>query len=137
MVYLLDPCSFLHIGILPSSLMVLRSAKRCGAINLECCINDTEDERKEKNSLVNHLETAHQRFVNTHHSAGIVEFTTVIWRGEKCDELSLGEKFIAIFNHLMRPAYEIHIVTIQELRHDVWTECERDSSVVFAPTLEH
>lgn len=75
-------------------------------------------------SRQNYLETAHQRFVNAHHSAGIVEFATVVWRREKRDELPLGEEFITVFDHLMRPAYEIHIMTIQELRHDVWTECE-------------
>lgn len=36
----------------------------------------------------------------------------------------------------MRSAYEIHVVTIQELWYDIWTECERDTSIIFTPTLK-
>jgi hypothetical protein len=30
----------------------------------------------------------------------IVKFSAVVWSGEECHELSLAEKFIAIFNYL-------------------------------------
>ena len=33
----------------------------------------------------------------------------------------------------MRSAYQIHVVFLQEPRHDVWPKCERHSPIVFAP----
>lgn len=33
----------------------------------------------------------------------------------------------------MRTADQVHVVLLQEARHHVWTECERDTTVVFRP----
>jgi len=53
------------------------------------------------------LETAHQRLVHRHHTAGVVELAAVVGGREECDELALGEELIPVFYHLVRPAYEI------------------------------
>ena len=34
----------------------------------------------------------------------------------------------------MRSAYEIHIMLLEEARHNVRPECEGDSTVIFTPT---
>lgn len=82
------------------------------------------------------LERAEQRFVNRHHCAGIVEFSTVIRRREQGYQLSLGEKLVSVFDNLMRSADQIHVVFLQEPRYHIWTESERHSSVVFAPSRD-
>lgn len=87
-------------------------------------------------SKINHLKTAHQCLVNAHHATSVVEFPAIVGRGKQCDQLTLGKKLVPVLDHLMRSAYQIHIVTIQELGHDVRTKCERDTSVIFAPTLK-
>lgn len=51
-----------------------------------------------------YLEGTHQSFVDTHHGAGIVEFTTIVGSGEDCNQLPLGEKLITIFHDLVRSA---------------------------------
>ena len=48
-----------------------------------------------------YLEGAHERFINAHHSTSVVEFTAVIWRRKKCDELTLSEEFVPVFNNLL------------------------------------
>lgn len=82
-----------------------------------------------------YLEWAHQRFVNTHHSSGIVKFPAVIGRRKQSDKLPFGEKFVAVFHDLVGAAYEVEIVPVQEFADDVSTEGERDAAVVLAPTL--
>lgn len=47
-----------------------------------------------------HLERAEQGLVYTHHRAGVVEFTTVIWCGEQCYEMALREELVAILDDL-------------------------------------
>lgn len=36
----------------------------------------------------------------------------------------------------MRAAYQIHVVFLEEARHHVGAECERDTTVVLAPTRD-
>jgi hypothetical protein len=36
----------------------------------------------------------------------------------------------------MRAAYQIHVVFLEETRHHVGAECERDTTVVLAPTRD-
>lgn len=140
MVYRFDLCSFLHTDTSLSFPMASRSAKtkqnerQVRRDNYDCCVN--EQERRGKIRFpANHLKTAHKGFVDAHHSASIVELAAIVRRGEQCNELSFGEKFVTVLDDLMRSAYQIHVVTIQELRHNIWTECKRYSSVVLAPTL--
>ena len=66
-----------------------------------------------------HLETAHEGLVDDHHRGCVIEFTTIIRRGEDRDQLALREKFVTIFDDLMGAANEIKIVRSQERLHDL------------------
>jgi hypothetical protein len=65
-------------------------------------------------SWLKNLETAHQSIVNAHHGTGIVEFTAIVGSGEESDELSLGEKLVAIFDDLVSSADQVDIVLFVE-----------------------
>jgi len=52
-------------------------------------------------SWLKNLKRAHKSFINAHHRTSIVEFTTVVWGREDCDEATLSKKFISILNYLM------------------------------------
>ena len=80
------------------------------------------------------LERAEQTLVDAHHCTGVVELSTVVRRGEQRDELPLREELISILHNLMRTADEIHVVLLQETRHDIRTKREANSAVVFAPS---
>lgn len=81
------------------------------------------------------LERAHQRIVNSHHGPSVVEFTAVIRCRENRHQFSPGKELISIFNYLMRSYDKIELVASQKLAHDIPTECKRDSSIVFPPSL--
>merc|ERR1712012_843121 len=44
----------------------------------------------------------------------VIKFATIIWCGEKCDELTFGEKFVTIFYYLMGSTYQVEIVFVKE-----------------------
>ena len=79
------------------------------------------------------LERTQQALVNAHHGTGIVEFATVVGSTEQGDQLALGEELVTVFHDLVRTANEVHVVLLQEARHNVGTKGEGDTSVVFAP----
>jgi hypothetical protein len=83
-----------------------------------------------------YLEGAEQALVNTHHSTCIVKFTAVVGCTKQGDKLSLREEFVSIFYDLMGSTDKIHVMLLEEARYDVWTECEGDASVVFAPARD-
>ena len=83
-----------------------------------------------------HLKRAKASFIDSHHSTCIVEFSTVVWRTEQCDELALRKELVAVFNDLVGTANQVHVVFLQEARDNVRTECETDTSVVFAPASD-
>jgi hypothetical protein len=87
-------------------------------------------------SWLKNLETAHQSIINAHHSAGIIEFTAIVWRGEKSYKLSLSEKLIAVFYYLMSPADQVDIVLFVKSWNDFLAKGERNTSVIFTPTLD-
>jgi hypothetical protein len=47
-----------------------------------------------------YLEGAHERVIDAHHGAGIVELATVVGGGEQRHELALGKELIAILHNL-------------------------------------
>lgn len=47
--------------------------------------------------------------------------------------MTLGEELVAIFHNLVSTANQVHVVFLQETRHNVGPECETDTSVVLAP----
>jgi len=81
------------------------------------------------------LKRAHEGFVDRHHSASVVKFSAVIWRGEQSDELALGKEFVAIFDNLVGSTNKIEIVTVQEFRHHIGTKSKAHASVILAPAL--
>jgi hypothetical protein len=83
-----------------------------------------------------YLEGAQQALVDTHHGTCIVKFATVVRRTEQCNELTLREELVAVFYDLMGTANQVHVVFLQEARHNVRTECETDTSVVLAPASD-
>jgi len=46
------------------------------------------------------LERTHQRLIDTHHGAGVVELSAVVRRREQSHQLTLGKELIAVLNHL-------------------------------------
>ena len=78
------------------------------------------------------LEAAHQGLVDRHHGSRVVELATVVWRTEQSHELPPLEELIAIFYHLVSPAYQIEVVLRVELPHDVLAKGEADASIVVA-----
>jgi hypothetical protein len=87
-------------------------------------------------SWLKNLETAHQSIINAHHCTGIVELTAIVGCWEKSYKLSLCEKLIAVFNNLMSSADQVNIVLFVKCWNDFLTEGERDTSVIFTPTLD-
>ena len=78
---------------------------------LRICSRTVRDETVDcRVSRRTYLERAEQAFIHAHHGPSIVEFTTIVWRTEQSDELSLREELITILHNLMRAAYQIHIV---------------------------
>ena len=65
-------------------------------------------------SRLKNLETAHQSIVDAHQGAGVVELTAIVGRREQSDELSLGEKLVAIFDDLVSSADQVDIVLFVE-----------------------
>lgn len=47
-----------------------------------------------------YLEGTHERFIDTHHAACVVELPAVIWSGEQCDQLAFGKEFVSILHNL-------------------------------------
>lgn len=80
-----------------------------------------------------YLKRAKQALINTHHSAGVVKFTTVIRCAEQRDKLSFGEELIPIFHTLMRATDQVYIVFLHKTVHNVRAECEGDTTVILAP----
>ena len=66
----------------------------------------------------------------------LTHLSAVIRRREEGDQLTFCEEFVSVFHYLMGTADEVHIVLLQEPRHDVWAECERNTSVVLAPSRD-
>ena len=46
------------------------------------------------------LEGAHERLVDRHHAAGVVELATVVGRREQRHQLPLGEELVPVLHHL-------------------------------------
>jgi hypothetical protein len=86
-------------------------------------------------SWLEDLEAAHESVINGHHSACIVELTTIVGSGEQSNELSLCKELIAVLNYLMRTANQVNIVLLIESRYDFLTESKGDTTVVFTPPL--
>ena len=61
--------------------------------------------------------------------------THIIGRGEERDELALGKELVAVLDDLVRAAYEIQVVLVQELGHNLHAEGERHAAVVWCPYL--
>lgn len=80
-----------------------------------------------------HLERAQETLIDTHHGTRVVEFTTVVRRAEQRHQLALREELVPILHNLVRTAYQVHVVFLQEARHHVRAKGERDATVVFAP----
>ena len=83
-----------------------------------------------------YLERTEQAFVHAHHSSCIVEFPAIIGCTEQSDQLSLRKELVSVLDDLMSTTDQIHVVLLQETRHNVGSESERDSTVVFAPSSD-
>jgi hypothetical protein len=81
------------------------------------------------------LEGAHECFIDAHHCSSIIEFAAVVRCGKEGDELSAGKEFVSVFDDLMRAANEVQVVLVQKLRDNVLPERERDTPIVFAPSV--
>ena len=78
-------------------------------------------------------ETAHERVINGHQGAAVVELSTIVRRAKDRAELTAAEELIAIFDDLMRSANKIYIVFLKELLDDSLAKCVRDTAVVLSP----
>lgn len=79
------------------------------------------------------LERAQEALVNAHHGTGVVKLSAVVGRAEEGHQLALGEELVSVFDDLVGTADEVHVVLLQESRHDVGTKREGDAAIVFAP----
>jgi hypothetical protein len=79
------------------------------------------------------LEGTQQRLVHAHHRTGIIKLSAIIGRRKQGNKLSLSEKLVSVLDDLVRSANEIHVVLLKEAPHDIRTECERYTTIVFAP----
>ena len=79
------------------------------------------------------LERAHEGLVDAHHGAGVIKFTAIVRSGEKCDELSIAEKLVAILDDLMSSTYKVDLVLVVEFSNNILTEGEADTSIIIAP----
>lgn len=47
------------------------------------------------------LKGTHQRFVDAHHGARVVELPAVVRRREECDQLTFRKELITVLDHLV------------------------------------
>lgn len=87
-------------------------------------------------ATITNLEGAEQALVDRHHSTGIVKLSTVVGRTEQGDQLALGEEFVAILDHLVGAANQIHVVLLEEARDHIGAEREGHSAIVLAPSSD-
>lgn len=85
--------------------------------------------------LSTHLKRTHEWIIDWHHSAGVVEFSAVIWSGEQRDQRAFGKELVAVFDDLVGPANQIQVMAVEELRDNVGTEGETHAAVILAPAL--
>ena len=52
---------------------------------------------------------AHERLINIHHGAIVIEVTHVSWCAEYCYQSTVCEKFVAVLDYLMCSRYQIYI----------------------------
>jgi len=81
------------------------------------------------------LETAHKRVINTHHSARVIKLSAVVWRGEKRDQLPLAEELVPVLNNLMSATNQVDVIALSELRNNVLSKSEGDTTVVLTPLV--
>jgi hypothetical protein len=81
-----------------------------------------------------YLKGTHQRLIHTHHRTRVIEFPAIIGSREEGYELPTSKKFVSVLYDLMRSAYQIHIVFLEEPSDNVGSERERDTAVVFGPS---
>lgn len=80
------------------------------------------------------LKGTHECIINRHHGTSIVKFTTIVGSGEKSDQLSLGKKFVSIFDHLMSPTDQVQVMFMEKLGHDIGSECVGDTTIILSPS---
>lgn len=83
-----------------------------------------------------YLKRAHKSLVDTHHSTSIVEFTTIVGRREKSDQLTFGKELVAVLDDLMGATYQVEVVFVKKLGHHFDAERERHASIVLAPASD-
>ena len=81
------------------------------------------------------LERAHERFIHTHHGPGVVKLATVVGCREQGDQLPARKKLVAVFDNLVGAADEVQVVLMQKLSDNVLPKGERDTPIVFAPSV--
>lgn len=84
-------------------------------------------------SRLEDLEGAQETLIDRHHGTSIVELATVVGSREECDQLAFGEELISVLHDLMRTAYQVHVMLLQESRNDVRAEGEGNTAIVFTP----
>lgn len=90
---------------------------------------------QDRQLLKAHLKRTHERVVDRHHPAGVVEFSAVIRCREQRHERAFGKELVSILDDLMSATNQIQIVTVQEFCDDVGAERETNAAIVLAPPL--
>lgn len=83
-----------------------------------------------------YLKRTQQAFVHAHHRTGVVELSAIVGCAEERHELPFREKLVAILHHLMCSTDQIHVVLLEEAGHDIRTEGEGYTTVIFAPSRD-
>ena len=74
--------------------------------------------------IISYLKGAHEVLINCHHAPSVVIIPTIIRSGEQSHQLSPGKELVAILHHLMGSAYEVQVVSVQELGGYIGSKCE-------------
>lgn len=80
------------------------------------------------------LERTQQTLIHTHHGTCIIKLAAVIRSAEQGHKLSFAKELVAVLHNLMCATDQIHVVLLEESRHNIRAESERHSTIIFAPT---
>ena len=82
------------------------------------------------------LKAAHKSLINAHHCTRVVKLTTIVRCTEESNKLATLEKFVAVFDDLMRTADQIDVMFLVKLSHHLLTKCKGDTTIVVAICLD-
>lgn len=78
-------------------------------------------------------EAAHERIINRHEGARIIEFSTVVGSREHRDQLPSTEELVSVLDNLVGSTNKVNVILLQELFNHGLSERIADTSIIFSP----